>query len=138
MISESCIYWITRLDKILSTLDFIGGICGCMLILCFFIGGMTYIVESLCEEGSKDYEKAKETRQYFYKGFLISTIAFALMGTMSILIPTSKELAAIYVIPKVANNERIQNFSSEIATIAEDWLKELKTKSQGAAKGERK
>ena len=138
MISESCIYWITRLDNILSALEVIECLCAVVLLAFFLLWGAADITRVFTEKESEDYQKVNEIRQYSAKRLLPLTIAFALMVTMSILIPTSKELAAMYVIPNVANNERIQNFSSEIVTIAEDWLKELKTKSQGTANGERK
>ena len=44
------------------------------------------------------------------------------------MLPTTKEMAAIIVIPKVANNEKIQELGDGIYQLANDWLKEISPK----------
>lgn len=52
---------------------------------------------------------------------------FSLITTF---VPTTQQAAAIYMIPKIANNEQVQKASSELYTIAMEWLKELHPKQE--------
>lgn len=60
-----------------------------------------------------------------YKKF---TIFIAIMWAVTCLVPSQKEIAAIYIIPKVINNEDISKLPSNLAELANEWIKELKPK----------
>ena len=61
----------------------------------------------------------KYTNKYIAGCLIISVFMVGLVLT-----PTTKQAAMIYVIPKITNNEHIQNEASEIYTMAKDALKE--------------
>lgn len=42
------------------------------------------------------------------------------------LVPTTKEMAAIIVIPKVANSESVQGLGEGVVELAKAWMQELK------------
>lgn len=44
-------------------------------------------------------------------------------GLASTFIPTTKQMAAIHVVPAIANNERVQNIGNKTLDISEDLLK---------------
>lgn len=56
------------------------------------------------------------------KWFVPLGLVFALFGT---LLPSTKEAAAIYLIPKVVNNESVQNISSNTLHLLEEYTGEL-------------
>lgn len=56
---------------------------------------------------------------------LCSKILFA-STVIGVAVPTQKEVAAIYVIPKIANNEKMQAIPSKILDLATEWLDALK------------
>lgn len=64
------------------------------------------------------------------KGFIVS----AVMLTMFALTPTTKEAAIIIVVPtvvnKVQNSEEISKIPDELASLANEWLQELKPKKK--------
>jgi hypothetical protein len=47
---------------------------------------------------------------------------FGILGT--IFVPTAKTMAAIYIIPKIVNNETLKNEANEMYGMAKEWLKE--------------
>ena len=67
------------------------------------------------------------------KKYLIRTgIAIIICGALSIFLPTTKQAAAIYFVPKVLNNKQIQKMPNKLVTLANDWMdeqiKSIKTK----------
>ncbi len=62
------------------------------------------------------------------KRFLVWLVVIVMFFSFSMiaraLVPTQKDMAMIYVIPKIANSETIQNEASEIYTMAKDAIKE--------------
>lgn len=51
------------------------------------------------------------------------------------LIPTTKEMVAILVVPKIANNEKIQQLPDNLLNLVNDWIKELEPKKDTAKNG---
>lgn len=112
-------YWMTRCDDInaaafiLSVLFGVGAIMGTM---CAFI----------------ELESAK----LFHK---MICVFFILMFFVSIaarvFVPTTKEMVAIYVVPKIANSETVHELGEGVVTLAREWLEELRpAKKEGGAK----
>lgn len=60
------------------------------------------------------------------KSFKLFVTGFCLFGLLSCFIPNTKELAAIYLIPKISKNENIQqipdNISELLNTKLEEWI----------------
>lgn len=48
-----------------------------------------------------------------------------------VLTPTTKEAAAIYLVPKVANSQEVKQTCGELYNLAVDWLHELKPHKNG-------
>ena len=127
MISESFIYWFTRLDHLHS---FITSFYPLPIIFCV-ISFMVWIccsIGKICVKDDNDVELesilakiASCLKKTFVWAFIIA-LSLSIVRTM---LPTTKEMAAIYVIPKIANNENVQEVGSEIMTLAKEWLKEL-------------
>lgn len=55
----------------------------------------------------------------------ITSVIFILIGIVT---PTTKEAAAIYILPKIVNSIEIQQLPSEVKSLAVEWLKDLKSK----------
>lgn len=52
----------------------------------------------------------------------VCTAAFCALG--AVLTPSSKTLVAMYVLPAIVNNERVQNISVDLMKLAEKWVRE--------------
>lgn len=57
--------------------------------------------------------------RFWVKLLLVSSV-------IGVAIPSQKEVAAIYVIPKIVNNEKVQAIPSKILDLATGWLDALK------------
>ncbi len=115
-ITPSFIYWITRLNGINI---FLGTIMTLSIIAVFiFLIGM--IVTKL----DHDVEEYGIFKRYL----ITSTYIFIPITILFILTPTTKEACAIYVVPKIVNNEKVQNIGQEFYDLALDWMKELHPK----------
>ena len=83
-------------------------------------------------EGKSDEEFAttKETiRKWRNRVLCFMLVCMTLMPALSAvnaLMPTSKEMAAIVVIPKIANSQPLSDIATSIVDLANAWLKELK------------
>lgn len=110
-ITPSTIYWIGICDSIGTGFTFIGVVC---VLLALLLGAA-----SLDLGGEK--------------GAYIITPIFLLFSLLSfvaaIFVPSSKTAAAMYVIPAIVNNEKIQAVGNGIYDLAVEWMKELKPKS---------
>lgn len=119
MITPWTIYWITRASNISNTLTAVTVVLG--IIGAFLMVGGT-VAGSLGERA--------DAKGLLRVGWKVA-ILFAISLVASILTPTTKELAAMIVIPKVANSESVQQLGDGIVDLANQWLVELAPKKKG-------
>jgi hypothetical protein len=91
-ISPWLIYWISRLDTIHE-------LCVMVSILGIIVGGAAFLFGIVEEE---------ETPKKWGKNTLIACIFTSLIA---LFVPTQKQLAAIYLIPKMANSNSAKNIA---------------------------
>lgn len=122
-ITPSTIYWISVLDDMLCvavTLAILSGIAGVIMLVAYFV--------------SYDEEIACSLRR------LLAATACAFVASIvtCIFTPSAKTCAAMYVVPAIANSEKLQGVTDGIYDLALDWLKELKPAKSEGKKGEAK
>ena len=112
MITETTMYWVTRLDNFL-VLAVAGLIIGLLMV------GITTIV-SICNyiDAATDDLWCKRTRWLVGIGVVL-TCASLLVLTF---VPTTKEMCAIKIIPALANDTDIRELKAEAVKTAKDWL----------------
>ena len=131
--TESMIYWITRLDGI-------RGLCfgiQTFAVLFTILGIIAAIVATSIsvaseEDGSDDDARiangiCKIACKIWIPAFCIAMVC-SLARTF---IPTTKEMIAIKVIPQMAsteNVEKIKDISKDMLDITADWLKDMRKK----------
>ena len=114
------IYFLVMLDSI------------CMLWTVFTIVSLLAFVINLivmvnCFENNNYVEKwcTKFTTKNWYR-FLIAFLFFITCATLT---PTTKQMCAIYVIPKIANNERLRDIGDKSMTLVEkkfeEWVNDI-------------
>jgi len=101
-ITESMVYWVTRLDAVLV-------VCGIMV---FISGAVTFI--SVIEQ----YIKTAIT------GMLLTII----LSLGLVFIPTTRQMCAIKVLPLIAQNDNVQQLPNKIVNLADEWIGELSPK----------
>lgn len=115
MITPWTIYWMTRLDEIKGTAmaAFIISIIGAMI--CYICYGLKSFVED---------EEAPALLIYAKRLLIVSVLS----SIPNMFIPSTKEMAAILVIPAIANNQQVQDIGKELGDLAKSWLNEFKPK----------
>jgi len=101
------IYWITRLDN-LNLFFFM------VSILSFF---------PLCFSLALVYELKSDGALPFLR---VSVLVFIISTVIIPFIPTTKEVAAMILIPKIVNNEKVKRIPDKFVTLADEWLEELR------------
>jgi len=125
MITSWDIYWITRLDSASFVLAavFIISIIAIVVLL---------IARACLAEPYYAWEK-KFNAEWLTP--LKITLAMAMLsGFISLFIPTTKEFAAIYLIPKIANNEQVQKIPDNATRLLnaklEQWIDDITKKKE--------
>ena len=108
------LYWLTRLDGILT-------FCDVILFTFLGIGTLALVFLPIWED---HWEKAKS---YICKSVLI----LLAVSAVKVLVPTTKEMAAILIVPKIMNNAKVQELPDKVLDLANSWLVELKPESKG-------
>lgn len=115
MITPSTIYWLTRLDNL-------GAATLSLALVCAIVGTIAIFLNMVSWE-SEDDDKG------FGTGIKMLVFAVAML-VATVFIPTTKEAAAMLVIPKIANSESVQQLGDGIVDLANQWLKELAPKKE--------
>ncbi len=115
--SYAFMYWFTRLDVLQETFTVMAIVAGVVLLF----GAIVVTVEGNWDR----YKKA---------AFIITPI-WLFFACGAVLIPTQKEAAAIFLIPKMVNNEQVLNIASGSLSVVElkmkEWISDLTEKAAG-------
>lgn len=114
------IYWFTRLD----TLQMIGFLVGILSGIGLLIAGILYQMMS----NGDDYDKDMAKQVKPFRNFALILCCCTL--PLGIFLPSSKEFAAIYLIPKIVNNEQVQQIPSKgldlLNAKLDQWLDDVR------------
>lgn len=143
MITTTQMYWLTRLDSVKELdLDFAQFFMG-FTILTAIVAMLTFCIGTFA--GNKSYEmfeyKSDEELKVIHTRFRrISwrcvvfscvTLTMAMVCTaLEALIPTTREMAAIVIVPAIVNNEKVQTVGNKFYDLAAEWLDELRPKKE--------
>lgn len=126
MITSWDIYWITRMDSLNDFFSIFG-----IGALVFFLGLLSWIGPMIMD-GIYNSDK-KERYWSLYKKSMIWGVSVGVLFTfISLFIPTTKEVAAIYIIPKIVNNEQVQKMPDNAMKLLnakfDQWIDEATDK----------
>ena len=129
MITTAQMYWLTRLDSVHSLLS------GILVVTCIALGILS-VIATFVSDTEEDRRKAAFARRIWLSAALISLTA----GIIQVFTPTTKEMAAIIVVPKIANSqlvtEKIPQELSELYTLAKQYM--VATLTEKVAEKEKK
>jgi len=94
------------------------GLCNILSILTVIFGILTLISSIICFETYLIFEKKN------IKYIIISFCFFLFFVSVANLIPSTKQMCAILIVPKIVNNEKIQNITNDSLNILEEKTKE--------------
>jgi len=126
-ISHSLIYWISRLDPIISLAVFFGVVSGIVVFFATLFGMLE------CSGFYKDDPRTPKT----IKTIKLALAAFAVSNVIAVFTPTTKQMAAIIVIPAIANSKELSTLSGDAGDIyrmgvdsIKEWLSEKNQKGE--------
>ena len=105
MITTTQMYWIVILDNIIVATVILMGI--------FLIGSIAA------------FGYASTERNHWWLPIL-SSIALLTTLVIGAFIPSTKQMAAILVVPKIANSEKVQTVGNRLYELAVEWMDELR------------
>ena len=121
-------YLVLKLDDLVWGAQIFCTVCFTITVICLIVFIISSIVgaDSDCQEGVTHIKKAFiPMLKIFIPAAVVSFLLF-------VAIPTTKQAAAIYFVPKVLNNKQIQKMPNKLVTLANDWMdeqiKSIKTK----------
>lgn len=109
MITTTQMYWIVTLNSIVT-----------MSVICFVIG----LIASIAAIGV-----ALDTGDHWWlpKCTIALTILSFLAATF---IPSTKQMAAIIIVPAIVNNEKVQTVGNKVYDLAVEWLDDWMPKKE--------
>ena len=131
--TETMIYWITRLDGIrgfcfgiqtIAVLFAVLGIIAAIVALCISV-----IAEE--EESDDDARIASSICKFACKVWIPAFCIAIVCSLARMFTPTTKEMIAIKVIPQITsvdNVEKIKDISKDMLDVTAEWLKDMRKK----------
>ena len=133
--TESTLYWITRLDQIYS---FCNGL-GTLLAILAVLGVITLTIFKIIKEVNREFNRGNDLDRDFktdrsaicalHLHTISCIIGVVFMSFVTVFIPTTKEMTAIKVIPQFATQEncqKLQAMSKDLLDITAKWLEDVK------------
>lgn len=117
MITPWTIYWMTRLGKISDYAEIIT-----LLSVLTLVGSS---VAYFCATASDDDAAVHA----FAKTIKIALASMLMFGLIGVFTPSTKEMAAMIVIPRIANSEivgEVGGAAKEMVGLAKEWMAELR------------
>lgn len=118
MITESTIYWILKLDEL-------RGVC---VFVCVLIGlaGVGSFIGWVVNTTEREFESANWFRSIFFK----MSFLFGFCVIVGTLIPSTKQMAMIKVVPMIANSEIVGEMSTDAKEIYKMGIDAIKKQIQ--------
>lgn len=136
MVTESQMYWLTRMDdlrSLLYTVTILSAIFGVVAMVAL-------VIVSICaSSGDRVLADVVKGRLFRWLGPVLLTLTLC-AGLTHALLPSTRDYAAIMVIPAVLNSERtatIQKDAGELYDLTVEWAKSQLKTTKDAQKAER-
>ena len=113
------IYWITRLDALNALFLFFTIVLLIALATVLINWSIEFIIDST-------YVLNKKTKTICSYIIFLLSISVALLA----IVPSSKEMAAIIVVPKISNAMIESEIPQKIMNLADDWLEKFEPKNK--------
>lgn len=123
MVTSTQLYLITQCDHVREGLGFIMAAfvaCGFAVLVALLI--TTFALDEK-HESDRMVSLRRAQRKFLFFTFL-TLLAFSLTAFVRQFIPTTSEMAAILVLPRIINNEKVQELPGNVLDLANEWIKE--------------
>lgn len=144
MITTTQMYWLTRLDAVKAFLGH--GLAACFTLLAMILmvaAALTFCLGTFTGNGAyetfsgrtKDelesiHARLRRVSARCAVAVLLLLPAGVASSLLDALLPTTREMAAIVMVPAIVNNERVQTVGNKLYDLAAEWLDELRPKKE--------
>ncbi len=80
---------------------------------------------TLCSAIGWEVRVSENEAAFALRCFRRSIVALILFALPAIACPTTNEAAAMYIIPKIANNEQVQQLPPKLLNLTDEWIEHL-------------
>ena len=122
---SSTIYLVMQADSVITCAAFISFLTG-IAFLVSLIGKIA--METVISTNSYENKDDEEWLCMWKNVLKITTPVFVVSLLIATLVPSSKTMATMYVIPAIANSETVQDEASEIYQLAKEALRDMSPK----------
>lgn len=127
-ISPLELYFILQLDSIIGVLGFVSGMS--LFVICMIVLGIV-----IAHAADSYHENTVHERFAPYSKFIKKTaVVTVVTGALATFLPSTKNAAAIVVIPAIVNNETIQREAADLYGMAKQALKDAITEKTSTEK----
>ena len=128
IITPMQMYWLTRLSPLGNGLTVIT-ILLIILAVVFLIVGC-FMQDDICTDYTHEIGKKLIRISPF------SAVMVVVLLLVNCLLPTTREMAAILIVPRIANSEKVQTVGNHLYDLAVEWMEELRpaNKKNGSEK----
>ncbi|MBQ1203574.1 MAG: hypothetical protein IIX61_07215 [Loktanella sp.] len=119
IITTAQMYWLTRLTPLGHGVGFI------IFILAALALGLLILGLALQDPFEVNDDGHRFGRKMIKASPFVAVLAVILL-IANCLLPTTKEMAAILIIPRVANSEKVQTVGNHLYDLACEWMEELR------------
>lgn len=112
-------YWLLRLDRIVEILQVGAVTCFAVAIILACI----YLIIKLIGEGLDD-DEPKRVAAALVLPTKIAIVASVILACLFAFTPTTKQMAAIIVVPKIINNKDVQEIPQNLIELCNEWVKD--------------
>ncbi len=123
-------YWLLRLDGIKDMFQGLAAICTTVGVIGLAASVIFKFIYIMDKEDDGVLEVANYLRKPIFVLFVVSGIA--LLGQM--LLPSTKQMAAIIVVPKIVNNKQAQEMPENLIELCNEWTKDKIKELKGETK----
>ena len=118
MITPTQMYWLVKLDDICAMF-------GISAVMLFVAAIVCMLIKAINGYDNSDYDCY---RAYGIRLFAASALAMVCCTFM----PSTKQMAAILVVPRIANSEKVQTVGNKLYDLAVEWMDELRPRKADA------
>lgn len=115
-------YLFTLLNNILAVAGIVGFVSFSFMVV-FFVNWCLNKESLECDSRFCDIDSTKRLVKENMRNFKISMIPFVVCMLVVVFVPSQKEMAAIYIVPKVVNNEQINTITKDGISVVSRLVK---------------
>lgn len=143
MITSTQIYWLTRFDPVKELLNCIGScflfftlVLAIVAILAFCLGTFTgnrafdMFNSRSDEELEAIHTRFRRISRWSAAFGCVALTVTVICNVLTSFIPTTREAAAIIMVPAIANSEKVQTVGNRLYELAVEWMDELRPKKE--------